>query len=1057
MSSGSDIDRRRRYGHRSESSELERVNSDGHSSVHSFWSSCRSPTSTTQTTPTTPSLWQPEEWNAWITRRAALRLKAKEASRRVEDQVIGPVYERIMGSLCDFPEKAARACAFNLLKMILMWGYFTYYKALNPKQARSGGDQMVRQLSQIGYPVRDDKEVRIFIKRLRRRMPLAEIMKKTFKRDIAIFDAILPVARKLGSLGIKIAVFKWLWTEKLEGRRYEHLSRAVLLQSIDQLQAAHAAEAEEFPRDQAERLKRCVAEYDNDNLLVEFLRLNWELGWHLDVKSLEAERYILAKFIGDAEYPRWVCSKGYYAFESATAPIKYYNRVVVRFLALVKGYSAEHPSAMPKKNQKASADASSQSVDSHANTKKGAKGAAATAPPSPALVICRNKHWRYISSFHGPWLQLPLEVLETLANANYYMPLPRPVDPAVFYDLVKIRQLVDNATDLAVRAANGITTSPKTSSLAGGAAHQMAALGLGFGQGGMKLSPERRHKLREQATQKLSKAYRIDEIASSVATMQSTSTLENVAALVLQRAPNDADANYVNFFHEKIPSRQLAECTDLHTLDSIISQRPADCEPLRTRAIVRMFKEDFEGAARDLTSALNVFRLHQQPSHKLLYENKQLERRNGRRRELPSLDERDQPSSTEVQILFQRAGCYLTLACDHVEPSLPQSAGETTPRESVSEAESPDATGNTNGAGEQTIPDASASSNEPTEEESRNMKRVRLYAKRALRDYMAYLEPLHYSPDMPIELSDDFTRQVNQANNRGRRYRGQNLTQDPADLPLYPVTDLVTASSPGILPSTTEMVTYHPLLTDALHSLLLCHALIQTSSKELQRHAHMVARLARLADGYPVFQASRSPARADWIEVLRRAENWIELSTSWEFLCAPAPLPTQMSLDGYVPAATANANALALTGGKSSAEAEEEERKKVMQHKAIVEALEDERVHDEASFKAAILARQRRAEADLAHANAAPATNGNGNSASSPVVPSQKRWAVDDGREYPILTERAEAVARWVREAPAGAGVTTTKRKKRPGRKPTVAAPANSTESLDSVLPQRTK
>ncbi|KAK8131238.1 hypothetical protein PG984_007676 [Apiospora sp. TS-2023a] len=726
---------------------------------------------------------------------------------------------------------------------------------------------------------------------------------------------------------------------------------------------------------------------------------------------------------------------------------------------------------MPKKNQKASAaDASSPSVDSNANTKKGAKGAAATAPPSPALVICRNKHWRYISSFHGPWLQLPLEVLETLANANYYMPLPRPVDPAVFYDLVKIRQLVDNATDLAVRAANGITTSPKASSLAGGAAQQMAALGLGFGQAGMKLSPERRHKLREQATQKLSKAYRIDEIASSVATMQSTSTLENVAALVMQRLPNDPDANYVNFFHEKIPSRQLAECTDLHTLDSIISQRPADCEPLRTRAIVRMFKEDFEGAARDLTSALNVFRLHQ-PSHKPVLENKQIERRNGRRRELPSLDERDQPSSTEVQILFQRAGCYLTLACDHVEPSLPlQSQGETTPKDPAPEVESPDATGSTNGAGEQNAQDASAASPESTEKESRNMKSVRLYAKRALRDYMAYLEELHYSPDMPIELSDDFTRQVNHANNRGRRYRGQNLAQDPAtptdgiephkvyrlhelfsatppaDLPPYPSTDLVTASSLENLSSTTEMVTYHPLLTDALHSLLLCHALIQTSSKELQRHAHMVARLARLADGYPVFQASRSPARADWIEVLRRAENWIELSTSWEFLCAPAPLPTQMSLDGYVSAATANANALALTGGKSSAEAEEEERKKAMQHKAIVEALEDERVHDEASFKAAILARQRRAEADLAAANAA--TNGNGSSASSPVVPSQKRWAVDDGREYPILTERAEAVARWVREAPAGAGVTTTKRKKRPGRKPAVAAATNSTESL---------
>lgn len=166
MSSGSDIDRRNRYEYRSEGSELERVNSDGRSSINSLWSLCRSPASTS----TAPTLWQPDEWNLWIARRAALRQKSKEASRRVEDQVIGPVYERIMGSLCDFPEKAARACAFNLLKMILMWGYFTYNKALNPKQAKSGGDQMVRQLSQIGCPLRDEKEVRVFLKRLRRRV-----------------------------------------------------------------------------------------------------------------------------------------------------------------------------------------------------------------------------------------------------------------------------------------------------------------------------------------------------------------------------------------------------------------------------------------------------------------------------------------------------------------------------------------------------------------------------------------------------------------------------------------------------------------------------------------------------------------------------------------------------------------------------------------------------------------------------------------------------------------------------------------------------------------------
>ncbi|EMR66574.1 putative histidine kinase group protein [Eutypa lata UCREL1] len=678
-----------------------------------------------------------------------------------------------------------------------------------------------------------------------------------------------------------------------------------------------------------------------------------------------------------------------------------------------------------------------------------------TKPVSPAPM-----HWRYISSFHGPWLQLPLEVLETLANANYYMPLPRPVDPSVFYDLVKIRQLVDGATDLAVRAANGVTSSSLSNSLAGGAAHHMQALGLGFGNnGGAKLSPERRFRMREQATQKLSRAYHLDEIASSVATMQSTSTLENVAGLVLQRAPDDPDAKYVHFFHEKIPSRQLAECTDLDALNHIINQRPSDCEPLRTRAIVRMFKEDFEGAVHDLTTALNVYRM-QRPMHQ-------------------------QPPGDAMQL--ERNGVV------------------------NGDASSQDPVGDD--------PGVAPEEKGPTKKQLERRKIVRLYAKRALRDYMEYFKHFHYSPNLPIEISDDFTRQVNQATNRTKRYYNQQsrmASQDstsptgssaghtvyplatlfsaspPADLPAYPSTDLVSASSalPEQQQMTTEVVTYHPLLIDALHSLLMCHTLIQTSAKELQRHAYMVARLARLADGYPVFQASRSPARADWIEVLRRAENWIELSASWETLCAPAPLPTLASppgssngsggsSSGTLSAAAANANAMALTygggggvggsggivkgsggsGGGGGAETEDQ-RKERMRHQAILEALEDERVNDEASFKAAILARQRRAEADHAANNAATAatnaivaagaasTNGNGNNssgngsgapspttaaaaASSAATP--KRWAVVEGREYPILTERAEAVARWVREAPTSSGTGSGKRKKKTG------------------------
>ncbi|RAL63810.1 hypothetical protein DID88_003453 [Monilinia fructigena] len=104
----------------------------------------------------------------------------------------------------------------------------------------------------------------------------------------------------------------------------------------------------------------------------------------------------------------------------------------------------------------------------------------------------------------------------------------------------------------------------------------------------------------------------------------------------------------------------------------------------------------------------------------------------------------------------------------------------------------------------------------------------------------------------------------------------------------------------------------------------------------------MVARLARVCDGYPIFQAARSPSRADWIEVVRRNNNWISLAASWETLCAPAPLP------GQVP-----------SNQQKETAAEKKER---LKQQAIMEALEDDRVHDEASFHAAVAARQRRQE-----------------------------------------------------------------------------------------------
>lgn len=86
------------------------------------------------------------------------------------------------------------------------------------------------------------------------------------------------------------------------------------------------------------------------------------------------------------------------------------------------------------------------------------------------------------------------EVLETLENSTYTAPHPHPIDPSVFFDLVKIRKVIDEATNLAVRTASGATSAPLSSSL--NASNGMinsagaAAFGLGFGgnSGGQKLS-----------------------------------------------------------------------------------------------------------------------------------------------------------------------------------------------------------------------------------------------------------------------------------------------------------------------------------------------------------------------------------------------------------------------------------------------------------------------------------------------------------------------------------------------------------------------------------------
>ncbi|KAK1244856.1 hypothetical protein MKX08_004485 [Trichoderma sp. CBMAI-0020] len=739
-----------------------------------------------------------------------------------------------------------------------------------------------------------------------------------------------------------------------------------------------------------------------------------------------------------------------------------------------------------------------------------------TAAPT-GLAICRNKHWRYISSYHGPWLQMPYEILETIANINYNTPLPRPLDAASFFDLVKARRLVDEATNLAVRAASDIA-SPTLTSVNGGfpGISSMISHGMGTPGHGGRLSRERKFKMREQASQKLARAYRLDEIVCSVATMQGASPLEDVGNLVLQRNPRDPDAKYVHFFHEKIPSRKMAESTSLEPLTEIIGDRPGEPEVLRTRATVKVFQNDLEGAVFDLTHALSISQFIRK-SHQPKQEDTQIvdsQRTAARRRPHDViLPEKDQPSSLEAQLYFQRASVYLTLASDNAVDSMPAPPSNQS-NENLAITDERD---------EEAKAEASDPGKEISRKQVESRKMAKTYAKRAIKDYLSFFSNIHYSPNLPAKIAKEFNDRVSMVMHGIRSSRALDTSSwttshtvyslpdlfrsvPPADLPPYPAQDLMKQGVQQPLDETAcEWVTYHPLLSDALHSLLLAHCLAQTSTKEIQRHAYMVARLIRLSDGYPLFQANRSSARADWTELVHCAGNWLQLSSSWDNLCQPAPLPAYLEdpckhhcakhggshkkAHPHSERSIAASAAAALVGGgtfdATTAAAEEEQRRKeLIREQAIADTLDDERVTDETSFRAAVRAREKRAQQNEAlfstkmpngtfiaihpgpglsmngsnetnEANGAgdvketETTNGingtngaRGTSGSNGArngyraiketdlepVPSQS-WSAEDGKEYSLTTERANAIARWVQEAPVVTGMT--KRKKR--------------------------
>ncbi len=464
-------------------------------------------------------------------------------------------------------------------------------------------------------------------------------------------------------------------------------------------------------------------------------------------------------------------------------------------------------------------------------------------------MISRNKHLPYIASYHGPWLSLPIDLLQSLFVINCDSgsknketssletlcrdePSSPPIDPIIFKNLVSIRKLVDEASELVIKSAGTVDKD----------ARGMSAL--------------RQHRLRELAVQKLAKAYRVDEVATSVLTMQSASALDDVAKQVLKKSPQNHDAMYVHFFHEKIPSRMLAASTTTQDLDIMIEANPDNAEYHRTRAMIRCFREEFDKSLKDFKTAIALTKkgiaekqqLWDAAADAAIVEAGRGKRvkhtfspmvqatitaaANACRNDPPAaaatckrlLNLSDEPDcGSEAQVYFLRAACYHQYAISLIDKVISK-VNQHTP--TISSTLSP----------AQDVWHAPVSTY--AKELEGLTAQITNLVKRSTRDYQHFLS---FFPT--ISKLDDLAE-----------------TSLDAFLTAVPSTSLVASQGDDKKKEKSHDSTYHPLLVEAWYAIGINHLLVGDWATASTWHER-ITRLQESVEGYPVFLPARSMAQ----------------------------------------------------------------------------------------------------------------------------------------------------------------------------------------------------
>ncbi|OBZ68453.1 hypothetical protein A0H81_11549 [Grifola frondosa] len=597
----------------------------------------------------------------------------------------------------------------------------------------------------------------------------------------------------------------------------------------------------------------------------------------------------------------------------------------------------------------------------------------------PVLCISRNKHWRYISSYHGPWLQLPLELLESLLLLNLdpatltaadskLSPLPSPtsssstyklrdrgfagigdhsppdsprstfaslppppsfptpkpgkatpppIDPGVFRSVTHIRRLIDEASELSVRASSGLSAAA-LNSIRGGSpgignnpwatASSLGINPLGDQGGGgrnVAMSAMRVHRLRALAVQKLAAAYKADEIASSVMVMQGGSVFDDIAERVLKADPHDVDAKYVHFFHEKIPSRQLAESTTTQLLNELIAAHPQRLEFYRTRGIVHCFRDEYAFAVKDFTHVIKEARVLRKvktahfnstlPNEK--QRGKTTKKKKGKsggskingqappsgtcapNGESLTIDGPDgeqlvlhpsvlpdAPEPIEPQCLFLRAAAYLQHAVYLIEEAIFKLEGiRKVPSVDGAELRLCYIENGRYGGVEMGNPEGPLGKGDGAKlkayrevlAEESFREQVMSLVKKSMRDHEKFLshfdtlEGSSNSADVDIAQRTEYAFLLSESLRPGSQ------------------------STPPPVPESIAMfTTYHPLLVESHFSILICLLMLGDFPALLPAFSRTAALVDGL-EGYPVFLPPRSMAQAEFVEILDRlAGGW---------------------------------------------------------------------------------------------------------------------------------------------------------------------------------------